>query len=159
MQVKSGSQLQRPVGPGRTLRRGWSQQRLWSIFLCAALSAPWLLIVGLKGPGRSDRTTPALTDPKRLVGSAAANDSPVVAGQPLLLDLNEVPHQQLTLLPGVGPALAERIIRYRRERGRFETLEELRRVDGIGPVLTDQLSGYLYVDPPLSARPANAQSQ
>lgn len=36
------------------------------------------------------------------------------------------------MLPGVGPVLAQRIVDWRTEHGRFPTVDELREVSGIG---------------------------
>jgi competence protein ComEA len=48
------------------------------------------------------------------------------------VDLNTATVEQLDTLPGLGPVLAQRIIEYRSSRGRFESVEELREVTGIG---------------------------
>lgn len=48
------------------------------------------------------------------------------------IDLNRADRAQLETLPGVGPAIAGRIIEYRRASGPFETVEALTRVKGIG---------------------------
>ena len=37
-----------------------------------------------------------------------------------------------TALPGIGPVLAERIVSWRTEHGRFASVDQLREVDGIG---------------------------
>lgn len=57
----------------------------------------------------------------------------VVAGLPteLRLDLNSATAEDLENLPGIGPALAERIIRFRSEQ-RLERVDELLDVSGIG---------------------------
>ena len=49
-----------------------------------------------------------------------------------VVNINTASAEQLTLLPRVGPALAERIIDYREANGRFKTTEELILVRGIG---------------------------
>lgn len=59
------------------------------------------------------------------------------------LDLNRLQADELELLPGIGPRLAERIIRYRQKNGDFVSLEELKEVEGIGEKTFAQLSHYL----------------
>lgn len=49
------------------------------------------------------------------------------------INLNTASAAELELLPGVGPALAARIVEYRREHGPFGSIEELDLVRGIGP--------------------------
>jgi len=48
------------------------------------------------------------------------------------LNINAANAQQLEVLPGIGPSLAERIIRYRQENGKFNSVDELLNVSGIG---------------------------
>ncbi len=48
------------------------------------------------------------------------------------LNLNEATSEDLQLLPGIGPKLAERIVEYRETNGAFESAEELLNVEGIG---------------------------
>jgi competence protein ComEA len=49
-----------------------------------------------------------------------------------LLDLNAASAQDLDALPGIGPVLADRIVSWRTEHGRFGSVEQLREVSGIG---------------------------
>ena len=49
-----------------------------------------------------------------------------------LVDLNRADSSQLCTLPGIGPALAERIINYRETKGQFNSVEEIKKVSGIG---------------------------
>ena len=42
---------------------------------------------------------------------------------------------ELDALPGIGPALSERIIQHREQIGGFRSIEELTEVSGIGPKL------------------------
>lgn len=52
---------------------------------------------------------------------------------PQTVNVNTATVAELETLPGVGPALAARIIEYRRKNGPFSSLEELDEVEGIGP--------------------------
>jgi competence ComEA-like helix-hairpin-helix protein len=49
------------------------------------------------------------------------------------LDLNTAVAADLELLPGVGPALAQRIVEHRTAHGAFASVDGLRQVRGIGP--------------------------
>ena len=48
------------------------------------------------------------------------------------VNINTATRAELTRLPGVGEKLAERMIEYRKEHGRFRAVEELLEVNGIG---------------------------
>jgi len=52
-----------------------------------------------------------------------------------LVDLNRADAAVFDTLPGIGPVLAERIVAWREEHGRFTAVEELTEVTGIGPAL------------------------
>lgn len=56
-----------------------------------------------------------------------------------LIDVNNADLSELDLLPGIGPALGQRIIDYRTEHGSFESKDDLQRVGGIGPRTLDRL--------------------
>jgi competence protein ComEA len=53
--------------------------------------------------------------------------------RPAAFDLNRADRAQLLQLPGVGPALADRITTVRDSRGGFESPDDLRTVPGFGP--------------------------
>ena len=61
------------------------------------------------------------------------------------LDLNTATVEELESLPGIGPALARRIVAYRREHGPFRSVEELLKVKGIGSKRLNTLRAYLTV--------------
>lgn len=54
------------------------------------------------------------------------------------LDLNSASASELEALPGVGPVLAERIVEFREEHGRFNSPEDLLDVPGIGEAKLSQ---------------------
>lgn len=49
------------------------------------------------------------------------------------VDVNTASRAELRLLPGIGPALAGRIVADRDRRGPFRGVDDLQRVKGIGP--------------------------
>ncbi|HKD99068.1 MAG TPA: ComEA family DNA-binding protein [Micromonosporaceae bacterium] len=49
-----------------------------------------------------------------------------------IVDLNTATAADLDTLPGIGPALAQRILDYRTQHGGFHSVDELRNVSGIG---------------------------
>lgn len=62
------------------------------------------------------------------------------------LNLNTATTAQLELLPGIGPSLAARIVAYRAANGRFTSIADLDKVNGIGPKTLERLSPLVTVD-------------
>lgn len=48
------------------------------------------------------------------------------------ININKATQTELETLPGIGPSLALKIIRYREENGKFNNIEELKNVKGVG---------------------------
>ncbi|MFA6848868.1 MAG: helix-hairpin-helix domain-containing protein [Selenomonadaceae bacterium] len=48
------------------------------------------------------------------------------------VNINMADSKALDSLPGIGPAMAQRIVDYRQTEGAFQTLEDLKKVRGIG---------------------------
>lgn len=59
--------------------------------------------------------------------------------------INSASVSELQLLPGIGPALAQRIVETR-SRGRFSSADDLLRVPGIGKAKLAKLRAYVEVD-------------
>ena len=64
-----------------------------------------------------------------------------------LLDLNRATDRDFDALPGVGPRLAERIMKYRQSVGLFHSLDELRAVKGIGKKKFERIRPLVTVTP------------
>lgn len=65
------------------------------------------------------------------------------------IDINTAGWPELSLMPGIGEALAQRIVEDRQENGPFLELNDLRRVRGIGPVTLEGMKPYLLPIPGL----------
>jgi competence protein ComEA len=63
-----------------------------------------------------------------------------------LININTASLAELDTLPGIGPALAQRIIDYRNENGAFSTIEEIMEVSGIGPATFERLKDLITVN-------------
>ena len=62
-------------------------------------------------------------------GAQAGAAKPLPEG---MVNINTADEKELDKLPGVGPAMAKRIVEYRTENGAFQAPEEIKRVKGIG---------------------------
>ncbi|MDH7490211.1 MAG: ComEA family DNA-binding protein [Anaerolineae bacterium] len=62
------------------------------------------------------------------------------------LNLNTATAAELEQLPGIGPALAARIVQYRQEHGPFRTVDALLLVSGIGPSTLNRIRSLVTVD-------------
>ncbi|WP_347401139.1 ComEA family DNA-binding protein [Microbacterium esteraromaticum] len=81
-----------------------------------------------------------LSDGEQLVVPEIGADPPAGAGSggigtDGLIDLNTADQAALETLPRIGPALAQRIIDWREENGRFRSVDDLQAVPGIGEKL------------------------
>jgi len=84
--------------------------------------------------------------------AALLSDHPSTAvvpkrSHPGLLDLNRATEQDFDALPGIGPKLAERIMKYRHSVGAFHSINELPDVKGIGNKKFERIRSLVTVTP------------
>jgi len=83
---------------------------------------------------------------------APGSDAPRGPGSPAgqrtassLIDLNTADEPALDSLPGVGPVMAQNILAWREQNGRFTSIEQLQEISGIGPARYAQLAALVTV--------------
>jgi len=59
------------------------------------------------------------------------------------VDINSASSTQLQLVPGIGPATAEKILAMRKSYGSFKSVDDLLSVRGIGPKRLEKMRKYL----------------
>lgn len=95
---------------------------------------------------------PVVGEPPRSAPAAAPSSGAAAAETPgrsaAVVDLNSATLADLDQLPGVGPVLAQRILDWRDQHGRFTSIDELGEVSGIGDKLFAQLQGRVSIGNP-----------
>jgi len=114
--------------------------------LLLALALGRFLLTGQQdpvvAPGEEEDGLPVLLEAARESREREARRrQPLGPGEKL--DPNRSPEEELDRLPGVGPAVAEDIIRSRVEQGGFRGPEALLEVPGIGPVTLERIRPHL----------------
>jgi len=59
------------------------------------------------------------------------------------VSINDATIAELDELPGIGETLATRIVNYREENGEFKTLDQLRKVSGVGKTIFNKIREYI----------------
>ncbi len=95
------------------------------------------------GPYHERSRAPSSTERRGRPAKLAA--PPLDAPPPGPLDLNEAGVDDLARLPGVGPGLAQRIVAARDAGGHFASVDDLRRVRGLGRVKRERLRPLITV--------------
>jgi competence protein ComEA len=61
------------------------------------------------------------------------------------VDLNRADAKTLESLPGIGAVLAKRVLDHRASIGRFQTVEDLLAVKGIGPKTLERIRPFVMI--------------
>ena len=110
----------------------WLMLALTVIFL-TALSLLWL-----KAADTADGTDYTITVTYR-------ESESVTPEPPAPININTASSEELQTLPGIGPALAERIVTYREEHGLFRSIDDLTNIKGIGVAVLSEFRDLLTI--------------
>ena len=69
------------------------------------------------------------------------------------VNINTANQTELESLPGIGPVKAKAILEYRKKNGGFKSVDELTRVDGIGPVTLKNARNDIVLDASTMTKP------
>ena len=134
--------------------------RGWSIKNCPTLRSfaiKLLLLAGtigflslsglLQGPSQPTQSEASFVRQAGTVPERRPEPPAAAVPGPGHVDINRSSVEELQRLPGIGPVLAARVVRYRREHGTFATVRDMQQVKGIGVKRFAQLEPYIYVYP------------
>ena len=78
-------------------------------------------------------------------GANTGNESTSTSKEGAKVNINTATQNELDGLPGIGPALAQRIIDFREENGNFKSIEDIQNVKGIGDSKFDEIRDKIVV--------------
>lgn len=94
-------------------------------------------------PRRTARLRAALL--AACLAASLAGTSPAYAADGVV-NVNTATVEELVRLPGIGDAKARAILDYRKEKGAFKSVEQLREVKGIGDAALERLRPHLAIE-------------
>lgn len=74
--------------------------------------------------------------------SSTSNSSTNAKGK---VNINKATATELTSVPGIGASTAQKIITYREENGKFQTIEDVKKVSGIGESKFESMKDFIAV--------------
>lgn len=110
------------------------------LIICTALFA--VLVVGTLLIRHTGDNAVSLSALRASAVTHATSAQSIKSGR---LDINTATAEELTMLPGIGEVLAQRIVEYRTSNGRFQSKNELLNVKGIGNAKLNAISDYITV--------------
>lgn len=96
------------------------------------------------------QSTPGTSSMPGKAGAAAEQGKAgmgAVPGKAALVNINTADEAQLTGLQGIGPTKAKAITQYRQEHGPFKSVDDLKKVAGIGEKTLAALKPFITVGP------------
>lgn len=67
------------------------------------------------------------------------------SNQTIRININTASSEDFEKIPGIGSSIASRIVEYRKENGKFSSIEDIKNVSGIGEAKFKNIKNYIYV--------------
>lgn len=61
------------------------------------------------------------------------------------VNINKATEAELETIPGIGPSTALKIINYRNENGKFKSIEDVKKISGIGDAKYEKMKNYITI--------------
>jgi len=75
-----------------------------------------------------------------------SNESGKLENKSNLININKASIEELDTLPGIGEATANKIVNYRDEKGKFNSIEDIKNVNGIGDKKYEELKNLISIE-------------
>ena len=99
----------------------------------------------IQNQNRIDETSKYVTSSSGVVQEEQTNAQQSEQKKNEKININIATQTELETLPGIGPATSLKIINYREENGKFETIEEIKEVSGIGDAKYENIKDLICV--------------
>lgn len=80
------------------------------------------------------------------LGFYESDSTPFTRESSVIININSASEEELRQLDGISDVLAKRIVQYREENGAFDSVEDLERVEGIGPKKIESFRKYVTAE-------------
>ena len=79
------------------------------------------------------------------VATNSANDLIAKANEKIMVNINTANEVELQRIPGIGETIAGRIVAYRKQNGKYKTIEDIQNVSGVGASKFQKIKQYICV--------------
>lgn len=62
------------------------------------------------------------------------------------VNINTASEDQIAILPGIGPKLATEVVNYRTNNGNFKSIDEIKKINGIGDKKFEKIKNFIAVE-------------